>query len=155
VIGGAGAESSEFVAKLDTLLKTKAGNHGNHGGSALTTIALPAGVGARGGVALGTAIGANADEHAELPTPRNGRVPKAAPIPRNAIPVDVAQLAPSRGTGIVVVARPGVKKAQLRAVDELVRCSYWPVVGVVQLAKAKARWARGKDISDDAAEVPA
>jgi len=130
VAGGADATPS-FVTRLDALLSAKASASGQ---SYARDLALPVAVGTRGAVALGAAV-----ERASLPAARNGKSAKAYYVPRHAVPFDLAHLAPSRGTGVLVVTRPGITVAQLREVEEMVRCSYWPVVGVVQVEEKAKR----------------
>ena len=137
VAGGADATPS-FVTRLDALLSAKASASGQ---SYARDLALPVAVGTRGAVALGAAV-----ERASLPAARNGKSAKAYYVPRHAVPFDLAHLAPSRGTGVLVVTRPGITVAQLREVEEMVRCSYWPVVGVVQVEEKTKR-------SSDASEL--
>jgi len=131
VAGGADATPS-FVSRLDAILSAKAS--ASSGLSYARDLALPVAVGTRGAVALGAAV-----EQASLPAARNGRSAKAYHVPRHAMPFDLAHLAPSRGTGVLVVTRPGITVAQLREVEEMVRCSYWPVVGVVQVEEKAKR----------------
>jgi hypothetical protein len=128
--------SAEFVSRLDSLLKEKA-SIADHSTFSETVdyvgeTASPLPVRARGAVALGT----KAEEGIAVPASRNGRATKVATPPRRALPFELGHLAPSRGTGVVVVANSGVRRSKLGAIEELVRCSYWPVVGVIQVDKS-------------------
>jgi len=132
VVAGGPDATYAFVAGLDALLSTKTSANG--GPAYASDLKLPVAVGTRGAVALGTAA-----EQASLPAARNGRAAKAHPVPRHAVPFALAHLAPSSGTGVVVVTRPGTRRAQLHGVEEMVRCTYWPVVGVIQVTGAPKR----------------
>lgn len=137
VVAGGPDATDAFVVGLGALLSTKAS--ARSGLAYATDLALPVAVGTRGAVALGTAA-----EQVSQPAARNGRSAKAHHVPWHAVPFDLAHLAPSSGTGLVVVARPGMRREQLRGVEEMVRCSYWPVVGVIQVTGAPKhrRWRR-------------
>lgn len=137
VVAGGPDATDAFVVGLGALLSTKAS--ARSGLADTTDLALPVAVGTRGAVALGTTA-----EQMSQPAARNGRSAKAHHVPWHAVPFDLAHLAPSSGTGLVVVARPGMRREQLRGVEEMVRCSYWPVVGVIQVTGAPKhrRWPR-------------
>jgi hypothetical protein len=140
VVGGRADLSPSFVTRLDALLSAKALVTSDH--SYGRDLALPSTVGIRGAVALGTAI-----EQASLPAARNGKSTKIYHVLRHAVSFDLAHLAPSGGTGVLVVTKPGSKRAQLHEVDEMVRCSYWPVVGVIQVIdKVKRSTAVDRDL---------
>jgi hypothetical protein len=139
VVAGGADVTPLFVTRLDAVLSARASASGGH--AYARDLALPATVGTRGAVALGTAA-----EQASLPAARNGKSPKAYHVLRHAVPFDLAHLAPSRGTGVLVVTRPGTKRARLHEVEEVVRCSYWPVVGVIQVIEKAKRSAAGEMI---------
>jgi len=64
---------------------------------------------------------------------KNGVVDRRVRAPRTVLRLDDAVQAPAVGTGIVVVARPGVARSALNGVEDLTRCTDWPILGIVEV----------------------
>ena len=126
----------EFAARLETLLRaredTKTDVQSVPDGRLVGGLYLPAGVEA--GFAGNGAAKSSAQVVTKTKRPRLG--PTTTQKMRSVLPFELASLAPSKGTGIVVVARPGRPRAHLSAAEELVRCSDWPVIGVIEVVPA-------------------
>jgi len=147
VVAGGPETTDSFVARLDAVLSmTSSANSAPPYPADLTSSVA---VGPRGAIALGAPT--EQASHAPSRDGKSGKAAQSPHTPRNAVPFDLAHLAPSRGTGVVVVARPGTKRAHLQAIEEMVRCSYWPVVGVVQVIGTPKRGDPAAGPSDVAA----
>jgi hypothetical protein len=148
VTGGGRTATPELVSRLDNLLTKSARQTGPGAVPAdllptLRTLAVPAGVGARNGGRAKTATGyANGTAVAAS---RNGRGTKPQPIPHHALPLSLAHSAPAVDTGMLLITRRHATRSELRSFEELLRCTNWPIVGVVEVvevANASSRWHR-------------
>jgi hypothetical protein len=138
VVGGHRSATPQFVSRLDEFLAARGRSMQKLVREQVLSfkeavvpaaVSTPSGVGAETG---GTAL---------LPVQpsTNGRAPKARPMPHHAVVTDLAHLAPPTSAGVLVVTHPGAPRSELRIIEELVRCTYWPVVGIVQIKTPRRR----------------
>jgi hypothetical protein len=145
VTGGGRTATPELVSRLDNLLTKSARQTGPGAVPAdlSPTLRTLAGVGARNGGRAKTATGyANGTAVAAS---RNGRATKPQPIPNHALPLSLAHSAPTVATGMLLITRRHATRSELRSFEELLRCTNWPLVGVVEVVevvKASSRWHR-------------
>jgi hypothetical protein len=131
VLGGALADDSEFPRRLEDALRSRAGA-GDFGLTVKSRtvsrelVAAARNPRARSGPTRGLTEAVTASKNGFVD---GGR----APSPRTVLRLDDAGHAPPAGTGIVVVARPGMAQSSLNGVDDLARCTFWPVLGVVEV----------------------
>jgi hypothetical protein len=137
VVGGGHAATTGFVGRLDHILMAR----GRSTRSRLHEPPLPFKEPVRTAVGAGRGAGVEAISADGPPVQRseNGRAIRTRPIPHRALASDVAHLAPPIGTGVLVVTRAGAARSELRVIEELVRCTYWPVVGIVQVKVPRRR----------------
>lgn len=144
VTGGGRAATPELISLLDQRLAIV-------GQSAITAAANP--LPALAELAATASVGTRTNGRAKplesgrtSPTAqRNGRVAKVRPAPHHVIPVSLAHRAPPATTGVLVVTRAGATRAELQDIAELLRCTHWPVVGIVEVVKASSRRQRHPD----------
>ena len=137
VVGGRCRSLAEFVHRLDEVLHARA-RTAKYTASGKALAAAPELVLGRTGRARGAAdLGDLRESAAEASM--NGASEQAAgsAIPRRALAMQDAQLAPATGTGIVIVAYPGIARSAMSAAEDLVRCTYWPVLGVLEVRPAR------------------
>ena len=140
VVGGHRAATPQFVSRLDEFLTARGRSMQKllrEQVLAFNEAVVPAAVSTARGV------GAETGGTALLPVQpsTNGRATKARPMPHRAVATGLAHLAPPTSAGVLVVTRPGAPRSELRVIEELVRCTYWPVVGIVQLRTPRRRLA--------------
>jgi capsular polysaccharide biosynthesis protein len=138
VVGGHRTATPRFVSGLDEFLTARGRSMQKLLREQVLSFkeaAVPAAVGAPRGA------GAETGGTALLPVQpsTNGRATKARPMPHRAIATDLAHLAPPTSAGVLVVTHAGAPRSELRVIEELVRCTYWPVVGIVQVKIPRRR----------------
>lgn len=133
VVGGAIAGDSEFAQRLENALKSRAAVGALDLASKPRAATRELVVTGRG-ASRGRSAAMRGLAETATTASKNGAASK--PLVRAVLRFDDAVHAPAIGTGIVVVARPGVAQSALNGVDDLVNCTSWPVLGIVELLSA-------------------